>query len=373
MKIWLDLRSLNDNIYSTFIVELTKGLIKNDMDNSFIIYTNNFIEWFDFSNVYLKNISIKNGSINEQIKYLKILKNDNNHLMIFFNHFKPIYYVWNYFTLIPSLKDIYYSNFSNFFKKYSYLYLLEKNLKKSKKIICFDNNTIEELIEKFNIEEKKINIIQWFFPNLHDHEKVAHLKINIKTKYDIKNEFFIYSWWEWVEKNYEKLVYVFNKLKKDWYKVDLVFLWGAIARNIILRNMIISLDMQKNIHFISIIKHNEKILFYKESLWVIFPSFYEPFPFRLSEPLHFNTPIIASDLKNIKHIFWDSIDYISAISVNNIYEKVKNYLNIIKLPFENHDSIINKKSLILKENNYENIKNNYSIENTIKQLIEIIK
>ena len=361
MKIWLDLRFIADNIYSTFVLEMVKGIIKKDKENHFLIYANHVLEWFDYKNVDMHIVWIKNKSIAEQTKYLKILKKDNNNLMIFFNHYKPVRYVWNYFTILPSLKDIYYSNFSNYFEKYSFLYLLEKNLKNSIKIICFDNNTIEELIEKFNIEERKITTLQWFFPNIHDHEIIENLKINFKTKYNIKNEFFIYSGWEWVEKNYEKLVYVFERLKKDGKDVDLVFLWEAISRNVALRNLIINMNMQTNIHFIWLIKQNEKVLFYKEALWVIFPSFYEPFPFRLSEPLHFNSPIISSDLKNIHNIFWDSIKYFSAISVNNIYEKIKNYLATNDT--EKHDFA----------DTYKEIKNKYSKENTIDQLLEIIK
>ena len=356
MKIWLDLRFIWDNLYSTFIIELVKTFIKQDKENNFIIYMNSNLEWYNLPNTILKNVWIRNSSLKEQITYLKILKNDKNNLMLFFNHYKPIFYVWNYFTFISSLKEIYYSNFSNSFTKYIYTYLLEKNLKKSTKIICFDKNTNEELIEKFNIEEKKINIITWFFPKLDELKSIGDIKINIRTKYDIKNNFFIYSGWEWVEKNYEKLVYVFEKLKKQWKNIDLVILWETISKNIPLRNLIIKLEMQKNIHFMWVIKPSEKVLFYQNSLWVIFPSFYEPFPFRLTEPLYFNTPIIASDLINIKNIFWDTINYISPISVNNIYEKIEEFMK------EKEQKI-----------NYEEIKLKYTKENTVNELLKIIK
>ena len=43
---------------------------------------------------------------------------------------------------MSSLKDIYYQNFSNYISKYKYLYLLEKNLKNSRKVICFDENVV---------------------------------------------------------------------------------------------------------------------------------------------------------------------------------------------------------------------------------------
>jgi hypothetical protein len=61
-------------------------------------------------------------------------------------------------------------------------------------------------------------------------------------------------------------------------------------------------------------------------------------------------------LKNIKDIFGDSIKYFSPISINSIYEKVKIFIE-------------------QKEKNidYSEIKQKYSKEDTIKQLLEIIK
>jgi hypothetical protein len=57
------------------------------------------------------------------------------------------------------LKDLYYSNFSNSFEKAKFLYLLSKNIKNAYKIICLDKITKNELIERFNVKETEINII----------------------------------------------------------------------------------------------------------------------------------------------------------------------------------------------------------------------
>ena len=62
--------------------------------------------------------------------------------------------------------------------------------------------------------------------------------------------------------------------------------------------------------------------------------------------------------KEYKEIFWDKIEYLSAISVNNIYEKVKQFLED-NLKKENID--------------YKSIKEKYTKENTVNDLIEIIK
>lgn len=366
MKIWIDLRFACDDLYSRFIVQIIQGLIKNEKHNEYIIYINHFPEWlvqkFVKDNIKIKKIGIKNWSFAEQTKFLKILKEDKNWLMLFFNHFKPIFYKWEYITVVWSLKDVYYMDFSSYFEKYKYLYLMEKNLVKSSKIVCLDQNTQNELIEKFDIKESKIEIMNWFFPVFWENESEEEIdekfNLNIKTKYWIKSDFFIYSWWNSIEKNYEKLISVFARLKNEWIKIDLVFLWHNISTNLNLRSQIIENEMEKNVYFLWEVPLNHKKYLYKECLATIFTSFYEPFPFRLADPLFFESHILSSDLKSIKNIFWDKIYYFSPISANSIYENVKKFLDE-----EKHKSKIN----------YKNILDKYNEENTTKQLIEIIK
>lgn len=362
MKIWIDLRFVKNELYSRFAIQLIKTFIEKNKENDYIVYTNDFLEWFNFENCNIKKVNIKNGSIKEQFEFSKILKKDWNNLMLFFNHFKPVNYKWQYITIVGWLKDIYYMNFSSYFEKYIYLFLMNKNLKKSYKIVCLDQNTKNELIEKFDIKESDIKIIDWFFPESEviDEAKneIEDINVNIRTKYSIMNDFFIYSGWDSIEKNYEKLISVITRLNNDWIKTDLVFLWNNIATNINLRNQILENKIEKNIYFLWDVWIKQKKHLYNESLWVIFPSFYEPFPFRLSEPLYFNTPVLSSDLKNIRNIFWEKVSYFSPISVNSIYENTKKYL------------LENKQESIP---NYKEIKEKYTKENCALQLTQIIK
>jgi hypothetical protein len=125
----------------------------------FIIYTNTPLPKLEYPHVQIKCVNIKNGGWSEQTAFLKILKQDKNDCVIFFNHYKPILYKEFYFIVLPSLKDIYYQEFESYFHKYKYLYLIEKNLKNAHKTICFDISTQNELIERFNIREEKIEIM----------------------------------------------------------------------------------------------------------------------------------------------------------------------------------------------------------------------
>jgi hypothetical protein len=58
------------------------------------------------------------------------------------------------------LKKISYNDFKGYFEKYSYLFMLENSIKSANKVICFDDNSKNELIERFNIDEEKINLLQ---------------------------------------------------------------------------------------------------------------------------------------------------------------------------------------------------------------------
>jgi len=83
--------------------------------------------------------------------------------MIFFDIHKPIMYKKDYYIFIPSLKRIYYQNFNTYFKKYKYLYFLKWSTKYAQKIICFDENTKDELSERLDIKENKIFLLKQFF------------------------------------------------------------------------------------------------------------------------------------------------------------------------------------------------------------------
>jgi len=354
MQIWLDLRFLRNDYYSKFVLDLVKWLIETNKENKYIIYTNSLLEWFDFDNLTINNVWIRNNTLKEQTNFLKILNNDKNNIVIFFNHYKPIFYKKTYYTLIPSLKKISYNDFKGYFEKYSYLFMLENSIKSANKVICFDDNSKNELIERFNIDEEKINLLQWFFPNKKDTNKNNEINIDIRNKYDIKNNYFIYHFWDWIEKNYEKLIKVFSRLKDN--NIDLIFLWNNISKNIYLRDLIKKANLENNIKFFPVLKSAEIELFYKNSLWVIIPTFYEPFPFRLNNAIYYNSNIISSDLKSIKNIFWDKIKYFSPIYTNSIY-------NIIL------DTIENKKIKI----DYSVILKKYNKENTVDKLLELIK
>ena len=120
--------------------------------------------------------------------------------------------------------------------------------------------------------------------------------------------------------------------------------------------MVLKYQIQDIVHFLGSPRLSEKKFLYKESLWVIFPSLYEPFPFKLTEPIYFKAPILASNLRKIENIFENKVCYFSPISVSSIYDAVEAF---IKKPVKNPTT-------------YSKILQKYNVKNTADQILELI-
>ena len=357
MKIGLDLKFIeNENIYSKFVLELVNKMIIKDQQNFYNIYVSKDLKIEKTSNtkIILWDKKNYNLSIKDDFLFSKKLKSDKNNLMVFFKIKKPIFFRWDYIVFIPTLKDIYYQNFDNFIQKYKFIFFIKNALKKANKIVCFDQNTKDELNERFNVKYESIFILPWFF--LENKKLIGRedLTIDLKIVSNIKNDFFVYSCWSWIEKNLERLITIFKRLRDEEKNIDLVILCEQTSRNLDIRKMVLEYSLQERVHFLWEIEDNKKIIYYKNSLWVIFPSLYETFPFKLSDAIFFSKPIIASNNSNIKDVFKETIKYFSPISVSDMKKNIEEFLKKKFKP--NYNSLLEK----------------YNSKKSANKLIEII-
>lgn len=356
MKIWLDLRFLKKwDYYSNFVFKLVQVFINNEKNNSYNIYLDlpfshiNF--WEHTNNIVIKE---KPWSIFEQANFLKVLNRDDNDLTIFFDYNKPTKFKWKNIIFLSNLVDFHYPPRKNLFKKYFENYLLNTNSKKASKIICFNELTKNEINDKLNIYEDNIKIVTPFF-NQKEKKKEFEVDIDIRTKFNIKWDYILYSAWTWTYKNLDRIIEVFYEIKKADINLNLVFIDDESVKDLILRKQVIEKNILDKIYLIWNVSENEKSELYKNSLGIIFPPLYESFPFLLEDAINYNTPIISSNLKNIKNVFWDKIEYFNPTNNFDIYEKVIALTKNKKRP------------------DFWDILNKYNISETYKELIKAIK
>lgn len=354
MKIWIDIKDLdNKSLYYKFIITQLTYLIEKS-ENEYIIYSYQPII-LETEKKYINEVIKKEScKIKEQLSQYNKFKWDKLDLIIYTSIIRPILYKNKSLFILDSLKEYIYpeeKEISTIIKNVKKIFF-NNILKKSDKIIVLDSNTKDTLNEVYNVNENKINLLKPFFLENQDWDKVNN--IDVKLKYNIKNNYIIYEWWSWSNKNIPRLIESVNKVNSIEEKIDLIIFWNKGIDNQI--NKIINKKIKlNNIHIVIDLDENSKLQYYKNSIWTILPSLYESFPFMLSNAVKYNTNIIASDIKPIKEIFKNNIEYFNPLSTNSIVKWIENILK-------------NKEAT----QNYKLLTDDYNKINSTNSLIDII-
>lgn len=351
--IWLDLRFIKkNNHYSQFIYELAIKLIKENTNTVFNIYLSKEFKKLYFWGNSINIISpIKPGTVKDFLFFKKEIRKED--YMIFFNHKIPYNIRNNYIAFIPELIDLHFPKSEWIINKMWVNFLFNNSCKKAKKIICFNKQVRNELNDKLNIHESNIEIIPAFFNKIKE-EDINLLNFDIKTKYNIKWDYIIYDSWVWVEKNLDKLIELFKKIKKENIGINLLVLDDNTISNINFRKQVLQNWLNENIFFIWNVNSHEENYFYKNTLWVIFPFLYNVFPFYMDKALNYNSTIYSSDLEPIKKIMWNNVIYFNANNTLDIYKKITNNLKSINnyseiFEVNNNENTYNKLSKIIND------------------------
>lgn len=336
MKIWIDARNFS-KIEKIFFTEFLKNLKDNNSWDIFNIY------WCDLPKINTENINIIPSEkycsfFAEQTLFLKKLLDDKNDIVINFDETFPIFYSKKFVKVIFSLKKLFYPDLDNskLFNKYSFLSTFKNNLKKSNKIICFHDKTKEEINEKLNISESKIEVIDWFFYKTSKSDSL----VNVKSKYLLKWDYIIYNSWIWNSKNLKKFLEAFLDVTKTNPLINLFIIWNQASKDIELRENILNLNLTNNITFVWEINQKELKSYYSQALFLVHPVSYENFALNLSEALNYNTPILASNLQEISSIFQKEIKYFNPLYKNDISKVILE--NLEKTNKANYTKILEK-------------------------------
>jgi glycosyltransferase involved in cell wall biosynthesis len=353
MKIGLDLRFLKSNTcYERFIYDFAKTLVNRDEKNNYSFYVSKKL---DISAKNLRGI-IYDTPLNNyfaQKKFWEFLeKTEKNDLMIFFGENIPSNYKGRYIFFLPSLEDMFYNYDKKLFKKYLYQKMLKSSLNFAEKIFVFDEDTKDELNERFNISEERIEIIPPFFS--FEEKKEDILSLDIKSKYWIKSDYLIYDGGAGSYKNIERIFEVFSTLVKEGKDISLVLFWDDVAKNLDLRHLVVYNNIQERVFFLGDLKDAEEKKFYTQSLGVLFPSLYEPFPFNLSKALFYDTPLLTSNIFSIQNIFQKKISYFNPLSRGDIQKSINDFVR------KNHSI------------DYNEIKKQYTAENFTKNFLKFL-
>jgi len=307
---------------SRYFVNLGKSLENINLDYSVISPI--------YKNVYLKELNKKNikGIFFKKYPNYNFIKSFNNFLEnLYIKKVKPnivhdTYYSKNLyknsnFKKIITIHDLIYENFSNYYSYKIEDKLNDKKLaiEKSDFIICVSNTTKNQLLDIYNIDEKKVKVIY------HGADHLDNINLdNINFKID-KN-FILFVGARSKYKKFDLLLKAYSKLENVKNDFDLVCFGGgnfSKEENDIIRK----LDVVENIKLFS--NYNDAILkyLYTNAKILVIPSEIEGFGLPIIEGMRNKCNILASDIGTFKEIGKDKINYFENGNIDSLIHELE--------------------------------------------------
>lgn len=180
-----------------------------------------------------------------------------------------------------------------------YKYFMPLLIKKANKIICISNNTKEDLIRFYNIDENKIKMIYNGYDK--DFFNEDDIDEGILKKYDIDYPYMVMVGASYPHKNLESAIKAFKELKdKNGCKLIIISKNSGYVEK--LRELTKELNLDKVVIFLGYVADNDLKTLYNKSKAFVYPSLYEGFGLPILEAVACNTLVLCSNNSSLPEV-----------------------------------------------------------------------
>ena len=318
MKIGIDGRQLVQKRtgVGNYVYEIIKEINSIDNDaNEYVIYSNKQI-FIDFK---LKNnwrIVVDNHKVGTMWLYYKLpklLKKDNIDVFWGNQHFLPkrnkytknIYFI----STIHDIAIFKIGKVGSYYNTILQKILLKKSCNASNKIIAISESTKKDLIDIFNINQNKIEVVyNGYTPNIKN-DLSEEIEKEINDKYLKGKDFIFFLSTIEPRKNIITLIEAFDLLKREYPDYKLILSGGLGWKyNKILHTIDVSPN-KEDIIMTGYITKEEKKYFYKYAKCFAFPSLYEGFGLPILEALSEEQVVVCSNNSSLPEVGGDAVIY----------------------------------------------------------------
>ena len=281
---------------SRYIIELSKKLKENNIDN--------LIQAFIHKNIYLRDQDVsksKNFYLNDYPKYTRKIinylnsynfesKSKDNKYKIFHNTYYSDYKLNPKMNKITSVYDFTHEIFS---KEYNYKKEIKKKaIKNSDHIICISENTKNDLMKYYNIDEKNVSVVYLGGdhlpkPKVFSNTKPYILYVGFRGKY----------------KNFDLLLNSFSQSKKLKDTIEIIC-FGDVPFTKYELSKIESFGLSGKVkHIIG----DDQLLadLYNSAQCHVITSKYEGFGMTATEAYNFNCPVLCNNNSSLREIAFE--------------------------------------------------------------------
>ena len=214
----------------------------------------------------------------------------------------------------------------------------------SKKIIVPSKYVESDLVKYYKIKKRKVEVT---YEGVDDAIKVTKKSASVLKKYNINNQYFIYSGSAYPHKNLKtaiEAIALLNKKRKQ--KVLLVL---TSSRTIFTERVLAwakEMGVEKYIKHVGFVPDDDLANLYTNSLAYVYPTLSEGFGLPGLEAMSAKALVIASDIKVLKEVYGDNAIYFDPRDVKSLTEVMN---KVIKMPsFKKEERIENSLVFIKK-------------------------
>ena len=281
---------------SRYIIELSKKLKENNIDN--------LIQAFIHKNVYLRDHDVsksKNFYLNDYPKYTRKIinylnsynfesKSKDNRYKIFHNTYYSDYKLNPKMNKITSVYDFTHEIFS---KEFNYKKEIKKKaIKNSDHIICISENTKNDLMKYYDIDEKNVSVVYLGGdhlpkPNIISNSKPYILYVGFRGKY----------------KNFDLLLNSFSQSKKLKENIEIIC-YGDVPFT---KHELSKIDSSGLSGKVKHIIGDDQLLadLYNSAKCHVITSKYEGFGITATEAYNFDCPVLCNDNSSLREIAFE--------------------------------------------------------------------
>jgi glycosyltransferase involved in cell wall biosynthesis len=254
-----------------------------------------------------------------------------NHSQIELLHI-PFQYAPIYNTNIPvitTMHDIQEYHYPEYFSTSQKLHRKINNvtaINESDYIIVSFSHIKNDLLKFFNVKETQISVCpppfteDWFLSKEFTSEK------DLRSKFQIDQEFLLYPAATWKHKNHMALFKSLSQLNNDGLKTQLICTGNKTEYFEDLQMEIDGLGLNDQVKFLGIVPEEDLIGLYKCTSLVVIPTKYEAGSGPLYEAMRFAVPVLCSNVTSLPETMGNSNYIFNPDDVNEIAQKVKKIL-----------------------------------------------
>lgn len=206
--------------------------------------------------------------------------------------------------MVTTFHDI---NLSTFLPQPSMVEKQKKSLQRADAIICVSDNTRQDMLKMFNVDESKVHVI-------HHGIEIPDLS-SLPLEHLIENPYILYVGVRLEYKNFQRLIKAFSIIR-TWFP-DIKLVCTSFAFNSEEIELFRKLSILNNVVHIPATE-SQMLQLYRDALFFIYPSIYEGFGMPILEAWACKCPVLLANASCFPEIARDGGLYFDPLSVDDI-------------------------------------------------------